>query len=355
MLTRPLLAIVALLPLSEAHTRFTTLHINGQSQGDGVCIRQDQNPGTTTNFVPSITGSEMACGVDGDMANPTTCPVVAGDQISLEHRMWPDASQPGAIDVSHKGNTAIYMKKVNSDNHEVTGNGWFKIYWDGYDSTTGEWGTDHMNANNGLVTTTVPADLTAGNYLIRSEVLALQEVGDPQFYVGCAQVQLSGTGSAIPSNTANIPGYIDMSTPAMNVNIYESFTFGEFGPQVYGSAGSNANSTSISTGVAGTPTATSTSTASKTSSTANVLGDKDSATSQSDAGTDTAFVASQAGSSTLSTSDTNDSAASVDAINSHDEDYSSTASTASSAWRNWARWNNAKSRSRPRISAVSAM
>lgn len=242
----PLFMFLASLSLVEAHTRFTTLHINGKSQGDGVCIRQDQNPGTTTNFVPSITGPEMACGIDGTIANPTTCNANTGDQISLEHRMWPDGSQPGAIDVSHKGNTAIYMKKINSQSDEVTGNGWFKIYWDGYDTSTKEWGTDHMNANNGLVTTTIPSDLAPGNYLVRSEVLALQELGDPQMYVGCAQLNLAGTGSVVPADTTTIPGYIDMSTPAMTVNVYSDFTFTEYGPKLYGTGGSG-NGTATST------------------------------------------------------------------------------------------------------------
>ena len=256
-----ILLLLGLSGLAIAHTRFTTLHINGQSQGDGVCIRQDQDPGTTTNFVPSITGPEMACGIDGSIANPSTCSAKAGDQISLEHRMWPDASQPGAIDVSHKGNTAIYMKKISSQADDVTGGGWFKILWDGYDASSGQWGTDRMNANNGLVSTTIPNDLASGNYLIRSEVLALQELGNPQMYIGCAQIELSGSGSVNPSDTVVIPGYIDASTPAMNVNIYESFTFTEYGPKAYGSGGSQGaanTSSSIGTGNTGSPTDTGT-------------------------------------------------------------------------------------------------
>lgn len=189
----------------------------------------------------------MACGVDGSIANPSTCSANAGDQISLEHREWPDASRPGAIDVSHKGNTAIYMKKISSQSDEVTSDGWFKIYFDGYDSSTGEWGTDHMNSNGGLVTTTIPSDLASGNYLVRSEVLALQEVGEPQMYIGCAQISLSGTGSAVPADTATIPGYIDMSTPAMTVNIYESFKFTEYGPKLYGSGGNGNGTVTTST------------------------------------------------------------------------------------------------------------
>ena len=161
--------------------------------------------------------------------------------------MWPDGSQPGAIDVSHKGNTAVYMKKIASGSDEVTGDSWFKIYWDGYDTSTGTWGTDNMNANNGLVTTKIPSDLADSEYLVRSEVLALQEVGDPQMYIGCAQVQLSGSGTAVPGDTASTPGYIDSSTPAIHVNIYESFTFQEYGPTIYGLGGASGNESSSAT------------------------------------------------------------------------------------------------------------
>ena len=230
-----------ILPLALAHTRFTTLHINGVSQGDGTCIRQDQDVGTTTNFVDSITGPDMACGKDGEIAVPNTCNLNAGDTISLEHRMWPDASQPGAIDISHKGNTAVYMKKMSTMNDAVGGDGWFKIYWDGYNTGSGQWGTDNMNNGNGMVSTSIPIDLAPGQYLVRSEVLALQVVGSPQMYVGCAQVNVAGSGNTIPADTTSIPGYINMSTSAMTVNIYESFTFSEYGPKLYGNGTSSAS------------------------------------------------------------------------------------------------------------------
>ncbi|KAK5102630.1 hypothetical protein LTS08_003430 [Lithohypha guttulata] len=366
----PALAFASLLSVTSAHTRFTTLHINGRSQGDGVCIRQDQNPGTTTNFLPSLTGSEMACGIDGTIPNPSICSLNAGDQISLEHRMWPDASQPGAIDVSHKGNTAIYMKKINSQSDQVAGGGWFKIYWDGYDSTTGQWGTDHMNANNGLVTTNVPTYLAAGSYLIRSEVLALQNVGEPQFYVGCAQVQLSGSGSAAPSNTATIPGYIDMSTSAMNVNIYESFTFTEYGPSVYGSGGSSGNATSKSS--SGSSSGVNSAFASGSSSTVGtdvlVISESTSTSKTSNMTTSTVDTSdssanSKEPSSTSGwTGDSGDSSE-VDAeadeestINGGDDDNAEIADDSdqngSHGWHQWSRWNDVKTRVRRSIAAL---
>ncbi|KAK5941073.1 hypothetical protein PMZ80_006350 [Knufia obscura] len=343
--------------LASGHTRFTTLHVNGKSQGDGICIRQDSNPGTTTNYVPSITGPEMACGIGGDITVPDTCPVVAGDQISLEHRMWPDGSQPGAIDVSHKGNTAVYMKKVSSNADEVTGNGWFKIYWDGYDAATGLWRTDSMNANDGLVTTSIPSVLAAGEYLVRSEVLALQNVGEPQMYIGCAQVQVSGSGTATPSNTVAIPGYIDMSTPAMQVNIYESFTFEEDGPVKYGSGGSNSPSNStapVSSSESATPassaeqatTAASAVAATKTSVAAstvsNTYGNDPSA-----AGSTGESWAGESASEDSLMDKNEDSDSDVDDGNSNDGEYAN-----KYQWSSWGRWNNGRTRSRRSVAAM---
>lgn len=87
---------------------------------------------------------------------------------------------------------------------------------------------------------TIPQDLAAGYYLVRPELLALHQADktppDPQFYVGCAQIFLASTGSATPTNTVPIPGYVNMSTPAMTYNIWAvplKLPFPDFGPPVY--------------------------------------------------------------------------------------------------------------------------
>lgn len=247
------------LPLAFAHTRFTTLFVNGESQGDGACVRMNMDGMTTTDYIgyvdagstpgsqQSLSSPDMACGVEGATPVARTCPLNAGDKIGLLHRLWTDGSQPGAIDPSHNGSTALYMKKMASaDSSEpwssdAAGDGWFKLTWSGYDENTGLWGTGQMIANDGLVETVVPSDLSSGYYLIRSEILTLQNVPDetvnPQFYAGCAQVYIAGTGTAEPSQTVAIPGYIDENTPALSYNIYKwtppQVQFEEFGPAVY--------------------------------------------------------------------------------------------------------------------------
>ena len=181
-------------------------------------------------------------GVNGETGVSRIAGVNAGSNLTFEWRSWPDASHPGSIDISHKGPCAVYMKKVidSSASNNAAGDGWFKVMEDGYDSVAGEWCTEKLIANDGRLSATVPQDLSAGYYLIRPELLALHQADktppNPQFYVGCAQIFLNSNGSASPPNTVAIPGYVNMSTPAMTYDIWTvplKLPFPEFGPPLY--------------------------------------------------------------------------------------------------------------------------
>lgn len=58
------LAALALLGSVQAHTRFTTLFVDGKNQGDGVCIRMDMNANTCNSPIAGIQSPEMACGTN---------------------------------------------------------------------------------------------------------------------------------------------------------------------------------------------------------------------------------------------------------------------------------------------------
>lgn len=228
--------------LTNAHTAFTNFFVNGLDQGDGTAVRMSNNNQQATYPISSITSADMACGVNGETGVSRVAGVDAGDVLAFEWRDWPDGSQPGSIDPSHKGPCAVYMKKVDNSaaSNNAAGNGWFKIMEDGYDSTAGKWCTEKLISNDGHLAATIPSDLAAGYYLVRPELLALQQADktppDPQFYVGCAQIFLSSSGSGVPPNTVSIPGYISLSTPAMTFNIYDQpmkLPFPSFGPPVY--------------------------------------------------------------------------------------------------------------------------
>ncbi|TIA45828.1 glycoside hydrolase family 61 protein [Aureobasidium pullulans] len=223
----------------NAHTLFAELYVDGQAQGDGTCIRMPSDPNTATNPIPSLDSSDMACGVDGTKGVARVCSVDSGSTLSFEYRDWPDNPSVGSIDISHKGPCAVYLKKVSSAiDDEGTGDGWFKIWDEGYDESAGKWCTEKLIDNNGHLSVKVPEGLQGGYYLIRPELLALHNAdkGDPQFYAGCAQVWLNSDGAQLPQSTVSIPGYVDYNQPATSFNIWNekmALPYPMPGPSVY--------------------------------------------------------------------------------------------------------------------------
>lgn len=64
-LVKTAFAALTLLGSVHAHTRFTTLFVNGKNQGDAVCIRMDMNGETTNGPLANVQSPEMACGRTG--------------------------------------------------------------------------------------------------------------------------------------------------------------------------------------------------------------------------------------------------------------------------------------------------
>ncbi|KAH0270150.1 glycoside hydrolase family 61 protein, partial [Aureobasidium melanogenum] len=223
----------------NAHTLFSELYVDGAAQGDGTCIRMPSDPNTATDPIPSLDSSDMACGVDGTKGVARVCSVDSGSTLSFEYRDWPDNPSIGSIDISHEGPCAVYLKKVDSAiDDQGTGDGWFKIWDEGYDESAGKWCTEKLIANNGHLSVNMPNGLQGGYYLVRPELLALHNAdkGDPQFYVGCAQVWLNSTGSQLPQKTVSIPGYVDYNQPSTSFNIWNepmALPYPIPGPAVY--------------------------------------------------------------------------------------------------------------------------
>jgi hypothetical protein len=261
---KTLLLATAAAQVINAHTLFTNFYVDGINQGNGTCVRMSKNTNSATNPIKGITSDDMACGkwdvtlgshavfltvmsgVNGQNGVERVCAAQAGSRITFEFHVWADGTVPGAIDPSHKGPCAVYMKKVDSAiTDRATGGGWFNIFKDDYDQNANQWCTEKLITNNGRLSVTIPNDLEPGAYLVRPELLALHEAdknpADPQFYVGCAQVFLTSGGSAKPTDTVSIPGHVDMSLPAMTYHIWDSslkLPFPQFGPPTYSSQSS---------------------------------------------------------------------------------------------------------------------
>ena len=79
-----------------------------------------------------------------------------------------------------------------------------------------------MIAQNSSWTSTIPAATPNGNYMIRHETLAIHTANQPQFYMECAQLTITGGGSGSPGPTVKFPGGYDPNDPSIDIDVYSS-------------------------------------------------------------------------------------------------------------------------------------
>lgn len=236
-------ATLALVAGATAHTVMSEIYIDGQGMGSGTCVRAPKNPVGAVDPVIDLGSSDMACGKDGTKGVARTCPITGGHQISFEYRQWPEDYSRGPLDMGHMGPCSVYLKKVDDATKDTaSGDGWFKLWDEGYDESSGKWCTQKMIGNAGRISVTIPESLAGGDYLVRPELLALHNIAvknQPEYYVGCAQVFLESSGSDGPKETVSIPGYTSMSDSGNQYNAFDKplKPFTVPGPKVYESVG----------------------------------------------------------------------------------------------------------------------
>ncbi|KAF1970219.1 hypothetical protein BU23DRAFT_217896 [Bimuria novae-zelandiae CBS 107.79] len=223
------IVLLAAASLASAHSTWQDLWV-GSTDKATTCARtvKDNNP------IDSLTSNDMFCG-RGPATQSGVCEVAAGSSLTVEMHAQPDdrkCSQP-AIGGNHYGPVYVYMAKV-SDAKTAQSASFFKVAEDGYTGTTASWGTEILNANCGKRAFVVPKSLAAGDYLVRAEAIALHAgAGNPQPYVTCFQVKVTGGGSATPAGVS-FPGAYKLSDPLFTKAIYDSsFKYTSVGPAVY--------------------------------------------------------------------------------------------------------------------------
>ena len=124
--------------------------------------------------------------------------------------------------VSHPGPVIVYLAKVdNAASTGTSGLRWFKVAEAGLNN--GRWAVDDLIANGGWSYFNMPTCIAPGQYLMRAEIIALHNAGSSQgaqFYIGCAQINVTGGGSTSPSSTVSFPGAYSASDPGILINIY---------------------------------------------------------------------------------------------------------------------------------------
>ncbi|KAL2060776.1 hypothetical protein VTL71DRAFT_9418 [Oculimacula yallundae] len=210
----------AVISAASAHTIFVQLAAGGVTNPVRYGIRAPDYDGPITD----VLSNDIACNGGPNPTKPSdnVINVKAGETVKATWRH----TATDVIDPSHKGPVMAYMKKVtNAKTDSGIGDGWFKISEAGLNTATGVWAVTDLISNNGIQSITIPACIEDGQYLLRPEIIALHSAGGvagAQFYMECAQINVTGgTASAKPA-TVSLPGAYSPNDPGILINIYQS-------------------------------------------------------------------------------------------------------------------------------------
>ena len=201
-------------PLSEearVADRRWDFSYEGFSPSSGPQTIQRQWP--SYDPIMKVTDAKMRC--NGGTSAPLNATVKAGDSVVAKWKQW----------THEQGPVMVWLYKCAGDFKSCDGSqkGWFKIDQMGMTAPplSGKaWG-------NGIIyskkqwESKIPASLAPGNYLIRHELIALHQANTPQFYPECAQITVTGSGTASPGAAylASIPGYAPQNDPGITVSL----------------------------------------------------------------------------------------------------------------------------------------
>ncbi|KIM23357.1 glycoside hydrolase family 61 protein [Serendipita vermifera MAFF 305830] len=201
---------LAAIPQVAAHYRFTSLIVDGTTTAEYQYVRQNSN---FNSPVTDVTSNDLRCNVGGATGSSTsTATVAAGATVGF------------VLDtpVYHPGVLNVYISKAPSDAASYDGSGgWFKIY-EVTAVTNGGTSITFPTDNAAQFTFKIPSSIPSGEYLLRIEHIALhvaQSVGGAQFYISCAQLSVTGGGSASPA-TVSIPGVYKATDPGIEIGEY---------------------------------------------------------------------------------------------------------------------------------------
>ncbi|KAL4799549.1 glycosyl hydrolase family 61-domain-containing protein [Aspergillus venezuelensis] len=198
-----LLYIAALASTAAAHGIVTSIDIAGKHyDGFNTDNAWDKSlesiawrtTATDQGFVENLNSPDIICH-EGATPGALSADVAAGGTVTLKWNMWPG---------EHEGPIIDYMASCNGPCKDVDKAtlGFFKVDEDGFDGA--KWATDRLQENGLTWEITVPADLKAGEYVLRHEIVALHSVGATdiaQPYPQCINLKVTGGGEAQPEGT----------------------------------------------------------------------------------------------------------------------------------------------------------
>tara|TARA_R110002003_G_scaffold626_3_gene20884 strand:- start:1565 stop:2329 length:765 start_codon:yes stop_codon:yes gene_type:complete len=210
---------------TAAHYVFSRLIVNGTISKDFQYVRDvTGNAGTRDSLwykAFPIFGAENKNSTCGRGAFPVynadtieTATVFAGDDVglALSGPFFNGDSQPL---IYHEGPGMIFLGKLpeglkNLSEYDGAGD-FFKIGYAGPDSAT-SWSLQQYWAMNATIPVTTPP----GKYLLRVEqFLASSYLGQSQWFVNCAHVEIVGAGGGRPEGLVKFPGAYHDEDPSV--------------------------------------------------------------------------------------------------------------------------------------------
>lgn len=201
-----LTAAVAGIQPALAHYRFTSLIAGGVTTTAYQYVRQNTNYNSP---VTVLTSTDLRCNTGADLSTSTeTMAVTAGSTVGFKMDQA----------IYHAGPVQAYISKAPSTAATYDGSGsWAKIYEIAptFTSAGPDWGD-----TTDTFTFKLPSTLATGEYLLRIEQIALH-ASPAQFYLSCAQISVSGGGSATPTGIS-LPAAYAADPPGIAIagNIY---------------------------------------------------------------------------------------------------------------------------------------
>ncbi|KAJ7483443.1 glycoside hydrolase [Mycena latifolia] len=212
------LSILAALPSALAHGGVLSYLIGGvtykgwtpYNSADGQT--GIERPWAVYDPILDPMSPQLACNDDGTSgALQLTATVKAGSPITAYwNQVWPHPFGPMLTYLALCPGTTCTGVNANTLK-------WFKIDQSGLINGTvfnGYWGSGKMIDQNSSWTTTIPATVPNGNYLLRFETIALHSL-PAQFYPECAQISITGGGTLAPTaaQLVTFPGAYSATDP----------------------------------------------------------------------------------------------------------------------------------------------
>ncbi|EJT69796.1 fungal cellulose binding domain-containing protein [Gaeumannomyces tritici R3-111a-1] len=224
MKTTGFLALAGLAAVGSAHFTWDKIAVGGkQVGGDNQYIRKHDNYYLPIKFNKTPEGSitpndaGFACNKNARPA-PDVLKVKANDMVSLNLGF-------GAKRMEHPGSVQVYVSPVANAKAD-SGKDWYKIHQalickqgnaESLRSTAWcMWG-------EGGISAPIPETLPNGQYLMRAEQISLHGAHDGQaeFYVACAQIEVTGnSATSIQGTAVQFPGAYKSTDKAVNFSVW---------------------------------------------------------------------------------------------------------------------------------------